>query len=447
MVLFPIFLKLAGRRCLVVGAGKIAEGKIASLLTAEAMIHVVAPRSTQTIQRWAKEERITWDARPFEPGDLEQVSVVITATDSEAVNQRVFQEARAREVLCNSVDDPEHCDFYYPAIVRRGPLQIAISTGGNSPALAQRLRRDLEQQFVPEYEDWVSWLGEARASLFARALLPHQRRSWLHNIASDWSFQRFRRRSSKVAGERTFQVKGKVYLVGAGPGDPELLTLKAVRVLREAEIVLHDALVSPEVLAVIPPTAIVLHVGKRCGQPSVPQHEINALLTSHANCGRVVVRLKSGDPLIFGRAGEEMEALRAAGIPFEIVPGITAALGAAAVAQVPLTDRRLASRLVIATNHHALHEIVPDWRIPPSGRTTFVLYMPGSDYGQVAAQMSRSGLSGETPCLIVSRASTPQQQLCMTNLRDLALVPPLPAPAVMVFGNVSCIAWSALAAI
>jgi uroporphyrin-III C-methyltransferase len=242
-------------------------------------------------------------------------------------------------------------------------------------------------------------------------------------------------------------VKGKVYLVGAGPGDPELLTVKAVRVLREAEIVLHDALVSPEVLALVPPSAMVLHVGKRCGQAtSVRQHEINALLVSYANCGRIVVRLKSGDPLIFGRAGEEMEALRTSGIPFEIVPGITAALGAAAAAQIPLTDRRLASRLVIATNHYAQDGAALEYEFPMDPRTTFALYMPGTDYGQVAEQMRRSGLSGETPCLIVSRACTSQQKLCVTSLRELALVPALPAPAVMVFGNVSCVAQSPLAA-
>ena len=197
LVLFPLFLKLAGRRCLVVGAGKIAEGKIESLLAAEARIRVVAPRSTQTIQRWVREERVSWDARPFEPADLERVSLVITASNSETVNHRVFQEASAHGVLCNSVDDPEHCDFYYPAVVRRGPLQIAISTGGNSPALAQRLRRELEEQFVPEYEGWVRSLGEARASLFARTLSLHQRRSWLHIIASDWSFEKFRGKGRK----------------------------------------------------------------------------------------------------------------------------------------------------------------------------------------------------------------------------------------------------------
>jgi uroporphyrin-III C-methyltransferase len=235
-------------------------------------------------------------------------------------------------------------------------------------------------------------------------------------------------------------VKGKVYLVGAGPGDPELLTVKALRVLREAEIVLHDALVSPEVLALVPSTARILHVGKRCGQPSISQSEINVLLTSYAARGHVVVRLKCGDPLIFGRAGEEMEALRASATPFEIVPGITAALGAAAAAQVPLTDRRLASRLVIATNHYALDGMALDCDFLTNPRTTLVLYMPGDNYAQVAEQMTRSGMSGETSCLIVSKACTSQQQLCVTKLRELALVVPLPPPAVMVIGNVSGIA-------
>ena len=241
-------------------------------------------------------------------------------------------------------------------------------------------------------------------------------------------------------------MSGKVYLVGAGPGDPELLTVRAVRVLGEAGVVLHDALVSREVLELVNPAAKVLHVGKRCGQPGFSQQQINALLTSYAKCARVVVRLKSGDPLIFGRAGEEIEALRAAGIPFEIVPGITAALAAAAAAHVPLTDRRTSSRLVIATHHYALNENVPQRESSASPRTTFALYMPGTDYQQVADEMRRSGLQDDTPCLLVSRASTPQQQTCLTNLRQLASLPPLPAPVVMVLGSVCAAARSSAAA-
>ena len=199
-MLFPMFLKLAGRRCLVIGAGAAAESKIESLLNAEARVHVVGPCATPTIHRWSSENRISWEARVFTPDDLESVTLVITATDSPAVNERVFEEARRRGILCNSVDDPEHCDFYWAAVVRRGPLQIAISTGGNSPALAQRLRRELEEQFGPDYEGWVRSLGEARASSFARTLTPHRRRNWLHTIASDWSLQRFRRRNRKSQG-------------------------------------------------------------------------------------------------------------------------------------------------------------------------------------------------------------------------------------------------------
>ena len=229
-------------------------------------------------------------------------------------------------------------------------------------------------------------------------------------------------------------MKGKVYLVGAGPGDPELLTVKAVRVLGEADVVLHDALVSREVLALVNPAAKLLHVGKRCGQPGFSQQQINALLTSYAQSARVIVRLKSGDPLIFGRAGEEIEALRGAGIPFEIVPGITAALAAAAAAQVPLTDRRTSSRLVIATHHYALNEGVPPRESPANPRTTFALYMPGTDYRQIADEMCRSGLQHDTPCLIVSRASTPQQQVCLTNLKQMASLAPFPPPADKSFG-------------
>jgi len=199
-VLFPLFLKLADRRCLVVGAGTVAELKIESLLMAEARIHVVAPRATASVRRLATDGRILWAPRSFEPMDLHGVSLAIAATGCSTVNRSVYEEARTRGIFCNSVDDPEHCDFYCSAVVRRGPLQIAISTGGNSPALGQRLRRELEEQFSPEYEGWVRSLGEARSSLFARTLPPHQRRNWLHTIASDWSFQKFRRRGRRLPG-------------------------------------------------------------------------------------------------------------------------------------------------------------------------------------------------------------------------------------------------------
>jgi precorrin-2 dehydrogenase/sirohydrochlorin ferrochelatase len=196
--LFPIFLKLAQRRCLVVGAASLAEPKIASLLVAGAEVLVVAPRATARVERWALEGRIAWEARTFEARDLRGIFLVVAATSSRPTNRAVFEEARARGVLCNTVDDREHCDFYYPAVVRRGRFQIAISTGGASPALARRLRRQLEKKFGPEYEAWLDWLAESRNSLFAEPLSPRRRRSLLHKIASQRSLNAFLRRRAIV---------------------------------------------------------------------------------------------------------------------------------------------------------------------------------------------------------------------------------------------------------
>lgn len=232
-------------------------------------------------------------------------------------------------------------------------------------------------------------------------------------------------------------MKGMVYLVGAGPGDPELLTLKALRVLRAADVVLTDALVSPEILALIPATAITIPVGKRCGRISISQDEINRLMVQHANSGRIVVRLKSGDPLVFGRAGEEMEALREAGLPFEVVPGITAALGAAAAAQVSLTDRRFASRLVFATAQHAAEKPGPDSPPLASSEDTIVLYMPKNHYSQIADELIQGGMPDDTPCLVVSQASRAEQQFYPTILRELPEAPVLPSPAVVIVGRVT----------
>jgi uroporphyrin-III C-methyltransferase len=229
---------------------------------------------------------------------------------------------------------------------------------------------------------------------------------------------------------------GKVYLIGAGPGDPELLTVKAARLLRGAAIVLHDSLVSREVLALIPPAAEAVDVGKRCGQKLLTQDEINALLVSYAANNAVVIRLKGGDPLIFGRAGEEIEALRHAGVAFEVVPGITAALGAAAAANVSLTDRRAASQVMIATFSRGSENATLNWAAVTSN-TTLVLYMPGADYAEVADRMRDGGLADDLPCVIVSKATTAQQQIRHTTVNRLATEEKLPAPALLIVGRVA----------
>jgi len=234
----------------------------------------------------------------------------------------------------------------------------------------------------------------------------------------------------------TAVAKGKVYLVGAGPGDPGLLTVEALRLLQTADVVFHDDLVSAEILALIPEQVYVENVGKRCGHARVGQQQIHWLMINAAREGWAVVRLKSGDPLLFGRAGEEIEALREAGVEYEAVPGITAAFGAAARAGIPLTDRRLASKLVFLSNHQCAGGSLFDWEGALSADTTAVIYMPGADYEELAARLCRQGFSFKTPCLLVSHATTAHQQVHVTKLASLAEAPRFAAPVVLIVGAV-----------
>ena len=230
---------------------------------------------------------------------------------------------------------------------------------------------------------------------------------------------------------------GKVYLVGAGPGDPGLLTVEATRLLRAADVVFHDDLVSPEILRLIPGQVHVESVGKRCGQTGINQNQIHSLMINAAKEGWKVVRLKSGDPLVFGRAGEELEALRRAGIEYEIIPGITAAFAAAARAGIPLTDRRLASKLVFLSNHQSDGKSLFNWKGALSPDTTALIYMPGTDYDGLAERLCREGMNPETPCLVVSRATTPEQRVHAGRLSTLGEAPRYPAPVVLVVGAVA----------
>ena len=429
MNLFPIFVKLAGRRCLVVGAGTVGQAKIQSLLDAGAEVRVVASRGTATVADWAQNGAISWEVREFQPSDLDGAFLVIAATNSTATNAVIHQESQQRNIMCNSVDDPENCDFYYGSVVRRGDLQIAISTAGKSPALAQRLRQDLEKRIGPEYTAWMDELGQEREKLFAQSIDPEERKRLLHELVS----RKFPRKSSSdpIPGSR-----GKVFLVGAGPGDVELLTVKALNVLQSAEVVLHDELVGRDVLALIPETAEVHNVGKRSGQKSARQEHINELLIEYASQGFNVVRLKGGDPLLFGRAGEEIEALRKADIDFEIVPGVTAALAAAASAQIPLTHREVSSALMVLTSHHSKFTDSDPWPAHIPTNVTLVVYMPGYAYEATKGKLLKAGLSHRTPCAVISQATSAQEQVFRTTIAELHNVPKLPAPTLLVVGDV-----------
>jgi uroporphyrin-III C-methyltransferase / precorrin-2 dehydrogenase / sirohydrochlorin ferrochelatase len=435
MALFPVFIKLAGRPCLVVGAGAIGESKIGSLLGAGAKVRVVSLSATNLVREWAAAGRISWLQKPFDPQDLDDMLLVVAAVPAGDLTASIFTEARERGVLCNAVDDPANCDFYYPAVVKRGDFQIAISTGGHSPALAQRLRQELEQQFGSDYELWLHALGLTRKALFAVSMDPKARKRQLHEAASRDAHERFRAQRLKPKGLR--QEPGKVYLVGAGPGDPELLTLKALRLLGTADVVLHDDLVLAEVLELVSPNARVLSVGKRHGEQHISQDGINAMLVDHARAGRTVVRLKGGDVSFFGRANEEVDALRAAGVQFDIVPGVTAVSGAAAAAGISLTDRRTTSAVVVVTAQTCKGNARPDWRAIADIGATMAVYMPGDRYELIANELLAAGLDARTPCRIVSRASQPDESLVETTVGALASQERLPAPAVLIIGDVA----------
>jgi uroporphyrin-III C-methyltransferase len=325
--------------------------------------------------------------------------------------------------------------------VQRGDLQIAISTNGKSPALAQRLRRELETQYTAEYAAWVDSLGKAREKLRTTSDAKEnveENKAILHRLASSEMFSRFVRAKERQSAANTQggHAPGKVYLVGAGPGDPDLLTVKAGRLLATADVVLHDSLVSAEILAMISPRAEVIDVGKRAGCKLLTQDEINALLVSYAQTNTTVVRLKGGDPALFGRAAEELEALRRANIPHEMVPGISAAMGAAATAGISLTDRRVASQVLFSTFSRSPEHGDLEWS-QLTADTTLVLYMPGSDYGEVAERLWNSGLPADLPCVIVSRATQATQQVRWATVGSLAAIEKLPAPALFIVGRVA----------
>ena len=427
MSLFPIFVKLEGRPVLLVGGGPIAESKIGGLLAAGAVVTVVAPDATAGIQKLAEDGKIFWHQRVFDSRDLDGMTLVVAAVPKEVAGL-IYEEAQIRGVLVNSVDDPDNCDFYYPSVVNRGDFQIAISTAGHSPALAQRIRIELEQQFGPEYAQWVQQLGAARTTLFATDMDPEQRKQQLHQLA------RLRQEGFGGQAGPGPGTAGMVYLVGAGPGDPELLTVKARRVLSDADVVLHDDLLTPEILALIPSTARIETVGKRHNERQVTQQEINRRLCEYAAAGQTVVRLKGGDGAIFGRASEEMDALRAAGISFAIVPGVTAASAAAAAAGVSLTDRRLGSALVFLTAQRCKGNPPPNWKaIAELGGTT-AIYMPGGHEDDLARQLMDAGVAPDTSCFVVARASRPDEQVIETTVGKLPGLPKLPAPAILLIG-------------
>lgn len=433
MSLLPIFLKLDQRPGLLVGAGNVALEKIQSLLPTGLRLRVIAPEAKPEVRQLAADGKLRWIQRSFETTDLDGNFLVIAATDNPVVNARIYREAAERGILCNSVDDPPHCDFYFGSVVRRGDLQVAISTAGESPAVAQRLRREIDERLPHDLGPWLKNLGQLRREILATLPAGEGRKALLHGLAD----RQFCESPSTPPRQSTsaFSVttnSGKVYLVGAGPGDPDLLTVKSQHHIQSADVLLHDDLVPQAILDFARPNAEIVNVGKRCGTKRITQDEINALMVEHARANRNVVRLKSGDPLIFGRAAEEMAALTDAHIPFEVVPGITAAFAAAAAIPCSLTDRNAASNVIFSTGHHAQsHNLSP---VPEIEDATRVVYMPGRDLRLLALEWLQEGLPADFPCAIVSHAAQSGQLVQRTTLAQLGEVAPTASPSLLIAG-------------
>jgi uroporphyrin-III C-methyltransferase/precorrin-2 dehydrogenase/sirohydrochlorin ferrochelatase len=435
MSVLPIFLKLEGRQCLLVGAGTVALEKIGSLLKTGLQLRVVAPEARTEIKELAAEGRLEWVQRGFEPADLDGNFIVIAATDVPEVNAEVYREAVKRGIPCNSVDDIPNCDFFFGSVVSRGDLQIAISTAGESPAVAQRLRREIDEQLPEDLGPWLAKLGELRREVLATHPRNEVRRLLLHELAQREicdSALCATRHLAKTGGEAARANAGSVYLVGAGPGDPELLTLKAVRLIESADVILHDDLVPQAILDLAKSGAEAVNVGKRCGAKTITQEEINALMIEHSRADRSVVRLKSGDPLLFGRAAEELAALAEAEVPIEIVPGVSAAFAAAAAIGRSLTDRDWASHVILTTGHHAQSHNRE--ALPAVEAGTRVVYMPGRELGLLAVEWLAEGLPADLPCAVVSRAAQPDEQVVHTTLGQLGEIETAAAPSLLIAG-------------
>jgi uroporphyrin-III C-methyltransferase len=417
MTPYPVMLTVEGRRCLVVGGGKIAARKVDGLVAAGADVTVIAPSVDPSITALP----VTVEQRPYRPGDASAgFRLVITATDDPDVNAQVYADAEAAGIWVNSADDPEHCSFTLPAIHRDGDVTVAIGTGGQSPAFAAWLRDRVGESLPAGLSDVVGQLAAERRAV---------QEAGESTEARDW-----RPRIEELAAGSSG--RGTVHLVGAGPGDPELLTLRAARLLAMADVVVHDALADSEVLALAPAHVERIDVGKRPGRP-VPQELINDLLVQLSARHRCVVRLKGGDPFLFGRGGEEALALQAAGVPFEVVPGITSAIAAPAAAGVPVTQRGVSASVTIVTGHRREgDEDETDWTALARVGGTIVVLMGVSERAAIARKLIGGGLSLDTPVVAVRFGTRPEQEVARTTLGALGDTP-IEAPAAIVIGAVA----------
>ena len=423
----PLHIDLRGQDCLVVGGGVLALRKIDLLLRAGASVSVVAKACCEEVGALARSEAVTLTQRGYRSSDSDGRRLVVAATDDAPTNARIYADCESRAIWVNTVDAPQLCSAIFPAIVDRGSVQVSISTGGRSPTLARIVRGWIEARLPPRLDALADFAAGHRQRVAAAMPDLGRRRAFWERILNGSAAERLMAGESAQAEKSFAQAlaapaeggTGLVALIGAGPGDPELLTLKGLRLLQEADAVLYDNLVNERILEFARRDAERIYVGKRQRFAGVRQAAINDLLAERAQAGQRVVRLKGGDPFIFGRGGEEVETLAAQGIDCVVVPGITAALGAASTAGIPLTHRDLAQSVRFVTGHRVNNQVNLDWPELVNPHQTLVVYMGLLGLAEIVGKLIAQGMNPQTPALLVERATLPEQRQIQAPLREL----------------------------
>ncbi|MBS0425158.1 MAG: uroporphyrinogen-III C-methyltransferase [Proteobacteria bacterium] len=448
MDFLPVFLDIKNKTCLVVGGGEVATRKVMLLLQAGAHVSVVSPQLNTTLNEYHEHGKINYHTGIFQPDLLQNMALVIAATGDCETNRQVSVAAQQHQIPVNVVDNPDLCTFIMPSIVDRSPLLIAISSGGHSPVLARLLRAQLETMIPVAYGRLAAIAGKFREHVKQHFTHPEKRRIFWEKAlqgrfaamvlaGKDKAAQDYLLQSLQQEKDKPLQ--GEVYLVGAGPGNPDLLTFRAMRLMQQADVVVYDRLVSPAILDMVRRDAERIYAGKERNRHTLQQESINQLLVRLAQEGQRVLRLKGGDPFIFGRGGEEIETLAAHRIPFQVVPGITAASGVAAYAGIPLTHRDYAQSCIFVTGHLKNNSIDLDWPHLARPNQTIVIYMGLLGLPVLCQQLIAHGLPHATPAAIIQQGTTRKQKIVtgtLQTLPDLAETAHLTPPTLIIVGQV-----------
>ncbi|MFA5627709.1 MAG: siroheme synthase CysG [Thiohalomonadaceae bacterium] len=440
-------MNIKDRQVLVVGGGEVAARKAGLLLEAGAAVHIVSPDLAPALQTQVDEGLMTYRCGEFMPDDLNGATLIIAATDNEAVNRQVSELAQARHLPVNVVDNPALCSFTMPSIIDRSPVQIAVSTGGVSPVLARLLRARLESAIPAAYGRLAQLAEKFRDQVKDRFKNVNSRRNfWEHVLQGEIAELVFKGQDEQAQEALEAAIEagkdepvGEVYLVGGGPGDPDLLTFRALRLMQQADVIVHDRLVSKEVLDLCRRDAERIYVGKERDNHALPQDQINQLLAKLAKEGKRVCRLKGGDPFIFGRGGEEIETLAAEGVNFQVVPGITAAIGMSAYAGIPLTHRDYSQAVTFVTGHLKDGSMNLNWPALAQPNQTVVFYMGLKGLSVICENLIKHGRSPDTPMALVQQATTPRQKEFIGTLGTITKViekEKVKAPTLIVVGEV-----------